>query len=166
MSLAREQIVARHATELPRSNGGIGPLGVLKGELAKKRNHLPIRQLLDRAAPVIQQIKPIFMMSPLSIAQFLKQGSVSFDLLVVDEASQIEPIDALGAVARCDALQASLFGPVHRAVPCRMHLGGSDHLVGGVWRGNSTISFVSLFVPSGAFRTATRPESYRGICAV
>ncbi|MGI6855007.1 DUF3320 domain-containing protein [Mesorhizobium sp. 1B3] len=100
MSLAREQIATRHATELPRSNGGIGPLGVLNGELAKKRNHLPIRQLLDRAGPAIQQIKPIFMMSPLSVAQFLKPGTISFDLLVVDEASQVEPVDALGAIAR------------------------------------------------------------------
>ena len=69
--------------------------------MAKKRNHLPVRQLLERAGPVIQQIKPIFLMSPLSVAQFLKPGSISFDLLVVDEASQIEPVDALGAVARC-----------------------------------------------------------------
>ncbi|CAN7429582.1 DUF3320 domain-containing protein [Phyllobacterium sp. LjRoot231] len=101
VSLARDQIATRHTLEMPRSNGGIGPLGVLNGELAKKRNHLPIRQLLDRAGAAIQQIKPIFMMSPLSVAQFLKPGSMSFDLLVVDEASQIEPVDALGAVARC-----------------------------------------------------------------
>lgn len=117
MSLAREQIVALHATELPRSNGGIGPLGVLNGELAKKRNHLPIRQLLDRAGPVIQQIKPIFMMSPLSIAQFLKPGSISFDLLVVDEASQIEPIDALGAIARC--AQVVVVGDERQLPPTR-----------------------------------------------
>nr|WP_316399220.1 AAA domain-containing protein [Bradyrhizobium sp. 33ap4] len=32
---------------------GIGPLGVLNGEFAKKRDHLPIRRLLERAAPVI-----------------------------------------------------------------------------------------------------------------
>jgi very-short-patch-repair endonuclease len=101
MRLARDQIAYEHASRLPRNGGGIGPLGVLNGEIAKKRNHLPIRQLLERAAPVIQQIKPIFLMSPLSVAQFLKPGSISFDLLVVDEASQIEPVDALGAVARC-----------------------------------------------------------------
>jgi very-short-patch-repair endonuclease len=101
MRLARDQIAYAHASRLPRNTGGIGPLGVLNGEIAKKRNHLPIRQLLERAGPVIQQIKPIFLMSPLSIAQFLKPGAISFDLLVVDEASQIEPVDALGAVARC-----------------------------------------------------------------
>ena len=101
MKLARDQIAYEHASRLPRNAGGIGPLGVLNGEIAKKRNHLPIRQLLERAGPVIQQIKPIILMSPLSVAQFLKPGSISFDLLVVDEASQIEPVDALGAVARC-----------------------------------------------------------------
>lgn len=101
MELARDQIAHEHAAALPRNAGGIGPLGVLNGELAKKRNHLPIRQLLERAGPVVQQIKPIFLMSPLSVAQFLKPGAIAFDLLVVDEASQIEPVDALGAVARC-----------------------------------------------------------------
>ena len=101
MRLARDQIAYEHASRLPRNAGGIGPLGVLNGEVAKKRNHLPIRQLLERAGPVVQQIKPVFLMSPLSVAQFLKPGAISFDLLVVDEASQIEPVDALGAVARC-----------------------------------------------------------------
>jgi superfamily I DNA and/or RNA helicase len=40
------------------------------------------------------------MMSPLSVAQFLEPGAVEFDLLVIDEASQVQPVDALGAIAR------------------------------------------------------------------
>jgi hypothetical protein len=63
IKLARDQIAYEHASRLPRNAGGIGPLGVLNGEIAKKRNHLPIRQLLERAGPVIQQIKPIILMS-------------------------------------------------------------------------------------------------------
>src|SRR5262249_27593006 len=47
---------------------------------------------------------PVFMMSPLSVAQFLEPGSVSFDLLLIDEASQVLPVDALGAIARCKQL--------------------------------------------------------------
>jgi very-short-patch-repair endonuclease len=39
-------------------------------------------------------------MSPLSVAQFLPPGRIEFDLLVIDEASQVPPEDALGAVAR------------------------------------------------------------------
>jgi very-short-patch-repair endonuclease len=100
IALARARIAAGHSAGRPNRDGGIGPLGVLNGELAKKRAHLPLRQLLDRAGPAIQDLKPVFMMSPLSVAQFLRPGGVSFDLLVMDEASQIEPVDALGAIAR------------------------------------------------------------------
>ncbi len=101
---AKEQIATRHAEARPRGGAGVGPLGVLNAELAKKRAHLPLRQLLDRAGPAIQQLKPVFMMSPLSVAQFLKPGGLHFDLLVMDEASQIEPVDALGAIARAQQL--------------------------------------------------------------
>jgi len=104
IELAKEQIAAHHAAQRPRGSAGVGPLGVLNAELAKKRGHLPIRQLLDKAGPAIQQLKPVFMMSPLSVAQFLKPGGLTFDMLVMDEASQIEPVDALGAIARVGQL--------------------------------------------------------------
>ena len=39
-------------------------------------------------------------MSSISVAQFLPPTSVEFDLLVIDEASQVRPEDALGLVAR------------------------------------------------------------------
>ena len=104
IALARESVALKHLRERPASAGGIGPLGVLNGEFAKKRNHLPIRQLLDKAGPAIQQLKPVMMMSPLSISQFLKPGALAFDLLVIDEASQVEPVDALGAAARASQL--------------------------------------------------------------
>jgi very-short-patch-repair endonuclease len=100
IGLAQEQIVAAHAEGRPRGSAGIGPLGVLNAEIARKRGHKPIRVLLDQAGPAIQQLKPVFMMSPLSVAQFLKPGGMQFDLLVMDEASQIEPVDSLGAIAR------------------------------------------------------------------
>jgi very-short-patch-repair endonuclease len=100
IALAQEQIVAAHAEGRPSGAAGIGPLGVLNAEIARKRGHLPIRLLLERAGPAIQQLKPVFMMSPLSVAQFLKPGGLHFDILVMDEASQIEPVDALGSVAR------------------------------------------------------------------
>jgi very-short-patch-repair endonuclease len=104
IALAQEQIVAEHAEGRPHGAAGIGPLGVLNAEIARRRGHLPIRKLLEKAGPAIQQLKPVFMMSPLSVAQFLKPGGLNFDLLVMDEASQIEPVDALGAIARADQL--------------------------------------------------------------
>ena len=96
------EVVRAHHRRIPSPGGGaVGPLGVLKSEIARKRGHMPIRQLVSKAAPAVQALKPVFMMSPLSVAQFLPPGLLSFDLLVMDEASQIQPVDALGAIARC-----------------------------------------------------------------
>ena len=53
---------------------------------------------------MVQRIKPVFLMSPISIAQFLPPSAVKFDLLVIDEASQVKPEEALGAIARCDQI--------------------------------------------------------------
>jgi very-short-patch-repair endonuclease len=40
------------------------------------------------------------MMSPLSIANFIPPGALEFDLVIFDEASQVKPADALGAIVR------------------------------------------------------------------
>jgi very-short-patch-repair endonuclease len=99
--LAVSEVAAAHFTGMPRQDGGAGPVGILKGEFSRKRGHLPVRQLMKKAGAAIQAIKPVFMMSPLSVAQFLEPGAVEFDILVIDEASQIQPVDALGTMARC-----------------------------------------------------------------
>jgi very-short-patch-repair endonuclease len=73
---------------------------LLEHEIGKKTRHVPIRQLLRRAGGALVALKPCFMMGPMSVAQYLAPDGVSFDLVVMDEASQIKPQDALGAVAR------------------------------------------------------------------
>jgi len=75
-------------------------LSLLTREISKQKRHIPIRQLLKRAGKALQQLKPCFMMGPLSVAQYLEQGYLKFDLVVMDEASQLRPEDALGAIAR------------------------------------------------------------------
>ena len=77
-------------------------LRVLQREIQKRARHKPIRQLLKEAGAVIQDLKPVFMMSPLSIANYLATDSVQFDLVVFDEASQVRPVDALGALLRAE----------------------------------------------------------------
>ncbi len=79
-------------------------LSLIKRECDKKRRHIPIRQLVKRAGQALQSLKPCWMMSPLSIAQFLPPGEIEFDLVVMDEASQIRPEDGLGALARTQQL--------------------------------------------------------------
>ena len=93
------RLAAAHWAGLPATGHG-GEVGIIQTELNKKRRHLPIRQLVGSAGRALQAIKPVFMMSPLSIANFLPPGSVTFDLVVFDEASQVKPVDAFGAILR------------------------------------------------------------------
>ncbi len=73
---------------------------LLVHEANKKTKHIPIRQLVKRSGKAIKALKPCFLMSPLSVAQYLAPGDIHFDLVVMDEASQMRPEDALGAIAR------------------------------------------------------------------
>ncbi len=98
-TLSCREVAVRHFQSLPE--GSAGQVGVVRGETAKKTRHLRIRQLLDKAGEAVARIKPVFLMSPLSVAQYLKPGGLTFDLLLIDEASQVRPADAMGAILRC-----------------------------------------------------------------
>jgi very-short-patch-repair endonuclease len=98
-SSAQLQLAMQHWQGLPRT-GGLGQMGVLLREFEKRGRHMPIRKLITEAGNAIQAMKPVFMMSPMSIATFLPPGAVDFDLVVFDEASQVKPVDAFGAVLR------------------------------------------------------------------
>ena len=92
-------------------------LRVLQREIEKKARHKPIRKLIHEAGSIIQELKPVFMMSPLSIANYLAPDSVEFDLVVFDEASQVRPVDALGALFR--ARNAVVVGDRQQLPPSR-----------------------------------------------
>jgi hypothetical protein len=93
-----QAIRGRHAERMPR--GGFGEMNIIRSEVRRKRGHMPIRKLMKTTGRTLQRIKPVFLMSPISVAQFLPPNSVEFDLLVIDEASQVRPEDALGLVVR------------------------------------------------------------------
>ncbi|MBV8105479.1 MAG: DNA2/NAM7 family helicase, partial [Hyphomicrobiales bacterium] len=73
---------------------------LLNNEFPKQKRFTPVRQLLSRAGRAIQLLKPCFMMSPLSLAKFVSPKTLEFDALVIDEASQMRPEDALGGMLR------------------------------------------------------------------
>jgi superfamily I DNA and/or RNA helicase len=69
-----------------------------------QRRFTPVKGLLSRAGDSILSAKPCFMMSPLSLAKFAKPGHLEFNIVVVDEASQMKPEEALGALLRTKQL--------------------------------------------------------------
>jgi len=100
----RQYLAAKLWDGMPQPTVGhsdASPMNYLVNTLRRQRGIPPVRQLMERAGNIITQIKPCFMMSPMSIAQFLPPNTVEFDVLVIDEASQMKPEDALGALARC-----------------------------------------------------------------
>ncbi|QNK60986.1 DUF3320 domain-containing protein [Pedobacter sp. PAMC26386] len=95
----RAKVALKHYESVPKQEGG-GQWNILRGEFNKRARHMPIRKLIQEAGLAIQTIKPVFMMSPMSIASFLSPGSIDFDLVIFDEASQVKPVEALGALLR------------------------------------------------------------------
>jgi len=100
---------------IPRGASPRSEAGIILGEFSKKRKHMPIRKLMKNAGGLIQKIKPCFMMSPLSVAQFLDPHNINFDVVVFDEASQVRPEDALGALLRAN--QCVIIGDTRQLPP-------------------------------------------------
>lgn len=76
-------------------------MGLIRHQALKdKKRAIPIRKLIQRAGRALQSLKPCFLMSPLSVAQHIDPHGIKFDIVVIDEASQMRPEDALGAIGR------------------------------------------------------------------
>lgn len=69
-------------------------------EAAKRRRFRPLRKLFADLPTLLPVLKPCMLMSPLSVAQFLGESAIQFGVVVFDEASQILPADAIGAIGR------------------------------------------------------------------
>lgn len=106
INLTRAEIawqVSQRSVPRGKDVGAISELtdfGLIRRVISQASPRIKIRPLMERAGKAIQALKPCFMMSPLSLSQFLSPGALSFDLVIMDEASQIRPEDALGAIVR------------------------------------------------------------------
>lgn len=97
-----------------------GNIGLLRGELSKRRRRMPVRRLIRRIPDVLQALKPCMLMSPLAVSQYLPRGdlkteTMEFDAVIFDEASQVFPEDAVPAIAR--AKQAIVAGDEQQLPP-------------------------------------------------
>ena len=89
-------------------------LALLSHEVTKKTKHPPVRDLTRRAGRALLELKPCWMMSPLAVAQYLPSTAM-FDLCIIDEASQMPPEDAVGALYR--SRQAMVVGDTNQLPP-------------------------------------------------
>ncbi|MBQ9748288.1 MAG: DUF4011 domain-containing protein [Clostridia bacterium] len=103
LPIAQTRIRERLIRDLPSENENFlaaDEVAILKKELGKKRNIMPLRKLFRMIPNLLLKLKPCLMMSPLSVSYFLETDAYHFDLVIFDEASQIFPEDAIGAICR------------------------------------------------------------------
>ena len=101
-----QRVLQRQAPE-GNSRGRVGEyteMGLVRHEIGKKSRHCKTRELMARAGRAVQALKPCFLMSPLSLARYLPAATMEFDMVIMDEASQIKPEDAIGAILRAKQL--------------------------------------------------------------
>jgi very-short-patch-repair endonuclease len=103
----RRRLIAVRLMRRPVPEGTQSPVvgqktekALLRHCIGLQRGQPAIRAVTTRAGRALQALKPCFMMGPLSVAQYLEPGKLEFDLVIMDEASQLRPEDAIGTVAR------------------------------------------------------------------
>ena len=97
VELSASAVINACAQRRPTSMAG--GAGLIKREAQKLKRHWPIRRLFDEAGDATQRLKPCFMMSPLSVSQFLP-SDLRFDAVIFDEASQVTEADAVNCIYR------------------------------------------------------------------
>jgi len=72
----------------------------LAREATKKRQVWPVRKLMTEIPELLLQVKPCWMMSPLSVTQMVEATRTRFDVVIFDEASQIKMEEGVCAMLR------------------------------------------------------------------
>ena len=115
--------VAEQALALSRPPTGVGmgkkseftELALIQHEVSKKQRFISVRDLIQRAGVALRHLKPCWMMSPESVAKYLPRIANQFDLVIIDEASQMRPENAIGCLYR--AQQAVVAGDTNQLPP-------------------------------------------------
>lgn len=163
----RELVEAAHAEVIAACNArrprrtNVGQAAVLRRQAELKRRHKPVRVLLDETRDVVRLIKPCFMMSPLTVSQFLPPD-FRFDVVIFDEASQVLPQDAVNSVYRGDALIVA--GDQKQLPPTSFFSAGGAGDDDDEWEEDGADSFESVLdacIASGILRRLSLRWHYR-----
>ena len=107
--LDRAEVIAAIHNDPDDCHQGIGDglkadfteMALIRNESVKRIKHRPLRHLFQYAGNALRGLKPCWMMSPATVASLLPRGKgEDFDLVVIDEASQMSPERALGVISR------------------------------------------------------------------
>lgn len=101
--MTKEYIRAKLISRLPTANTeGALALEVANFNRFVKSNlrGMGLRQLFDETQELMKTLAPCMLMSPITVAQYLRAENGLFDLVIFDEASQIPTAEAISSLAR------------------------------------------------------------------
>jgi KaiC/GvpD/RAD55 family RecA-like ATPase len=102
-SLTRKELVAKLSANIPlntRDEELSAELTLLRKRIGSKGRGASIRNIIDHMPNLLPRICPVMLMSPLSVAQYIDINGPKFDIVVFDEASQMQTSEAIGSIAR------------------------------------------------------------------
>jgi len=120
MVIAQARIQANIGERRPKSSwvdAASAEQTILQREAAKKRRLKSLRRLCSEIPRLITDLRPCLLMSPRTVSMFLDPRLFKFDLVVFDEASQIPPEGAVGAILR--GAQTIVVGDSQQLPPTR-----------------------------------------------
>lgn len=103
MELTKAETFSRLATKVPnftKEAAHSSEVGILQRAIRSGGRGISIRKLFDQIPNLLPRLCPCMLMSPISAAQYLDPKRPPFDIVVFDEASQIQTCKAVGALAR------------------------------------------------------------------
>ncbi|MBT4328726.1 MAG: DUF4011 domain-containing protein [Gammaproteobacteria bacterium] len=106
LRLQREKVAWRaDQNHVPRGRTGAkvsqnSDLYLVEHQCNLTRPSASVRRLMAQAGDAVAALMPCLMLSPMSAANYIKHGQETFDILIMDEASQIRPEDAFGVISK------------------------------------------------------------------
>jgi very-short-patch-repair endonuclease len=74
--------------------------GLVRHVVQTPKARLDLGGLYRRAAGALRALQPCTIATPTTVSEYLPRELASFDVVIIDEASQIEPASAIGSIAR------------------------------------------------------------------
>ncbi len=105
--LTIKETAARVSASMPSINDkspSSSQQGILNKAIKNKCRGKSIRQLFEEIKGILPRLFPVFLMSPISCAQYLSPDMPKFDIVIFDEASQMPTSEAIGAITRGKSL--------------------------------------------------------------
>lgn len=96
--------------------------GLIRHLTGLTRPRFEVQDLFARARNAMRTLQPCIIATPDAVSEYLPRLPGAFDLLIMDEASQVPPAAAFGSLAR--AQQAVIVGDPKQLPPTSFFLGG------------------------------------------